>query len=337
MENYLEYGNEGVDCNGKEWHRIELPPKYKDRTNQKFNNLTALFPVNVEGKKEVYWLCLCKCGNLTCVNIKGTTSNIKTCGCSKKRGRLVDLTGLRQGIMTVLEYDNDYYNEHPELITKPPRWKCKCDCGTIFSAKGEYIRKGSVKSCGCLNRERFANIRFEDLTGKKFGHYTVLGLSGEKHKNNSRLWLCKCDCGAIRKNTAYDLTHGKAQSCGCVKSRGEETIARILTENNINFQKEYSITTYNFKETGGHPRFDFAIFNNDNSLSYLIEFQGKQHYYDTDKDYGYYSKENLKILKQHDIEKVDYCKLHNIPLIIINYDQLNNLNLNMIYFPELIH
>lgn len=239
--------------------------------------------------------------------------------------------------MTVLEYDNDYYNEHPNVKYKPPRWKCKCDCGTIFSAKGENIRKGSVKSCGCLNRERFANIRFNDITGQRFGHYTVLGLSNKKYKNNVRLWTCQCDCGAIRENTAYDLTHGKAQSCGCVKSRGEESIAKILTENHINFQKEYTITTYNFKETGGHPRFDFAIFNNDNSLAYLIEFQGKQHYYDTNKDYGYYSKENLKILKQHDIEKVEYCKQHNIPLIIINYEQLNNLNLDVLYFPNLIH
>lgn len=32
------------------------------------------------------------------------------------------------------------------------RWKCKCDCGTVFETDGASIRAKRVKSCGCYSR-----------------------------------------------------------------------------------------------------------------------------------------------------------------------------------------
>jgi hypothetical protein len=37
---------------------------------------------------------------------------------------------------------------------KAPAWTCRCECGNIHIVKAEYLRSGSVKSCGCLNREK---------------------------------------------------------------------------------------------------------------------------------------------------------------------------------------
>lgn len=60
-------------------------------------------------------------------------------------------------------------------------------------------------------------------------------------------------------------------------SRGEIKIAEILEMNNIVFKEEYEFP--GLKSPNGRPlRFDFAIFDDDGNLDFLIEYQGKQHY-----------------------------------------------------------
>jgi len=60
-------------------------------------------------------------------------------------------------------------------------------------------------------------------------------------------------------------------------SRAEVKIKEILQMNDINFSQEYVIP--GLCASSGRPlRFDFAIFDDDNNLVALIEYQGKQHY-----------------------------------------------------------
>ena len=66
---------------------------------------------------------------------------------------------------------------------------------------------------------------FEDLTGRQFGHLTVMGI-GEPYKNQKgkeRLrWHCKCDCGKELDVFTYMLNSGKTTSCGCYTIRSNE-------------------------------------------------------------------------------------------------------------------
>lgn len=54
-----------------------------------------------------------------------------------------------------------------------------------------------------------------DLSGKKFGLWTVLSFYG-RHTNKAA-WLCKCDCplGTVRPVRADQLRDGNSRSCGC--------------------------------------------------------------------------------------------------------------------------
>lgn len=52
---------------------------------------------------------------------------------------------------------------------------------------------------------------FNDLEGRRFGKYLVLGLVGRKPTK----WLCRCDCGNERSVKPQSLLEGQAQSCGC--------------------------------------------------------------------------------------------------------------------------
>ena len=125
------------------------------------------------------------------------------------------------------------------------------------------------------------------------------------------LWKCLCkNCGNIFIARGSHIRDGKINSCGCIHSRNEQIITQLLLNNNIEFATQYTFP--DLKDI--RPlRFDFAIFNQ-GKLSHLIEYNGKQHY---EKPEGSWS-EGFEILQKHDKMKQDYCKNHNIRLIILN-------------------
>lgn len=53
-----------------------------------------------------------------------------------------------------------------------------------------------------------------DITGKKFGKLTVLGVH-HLGKRNTRYWLCKCECGKETVQISANLKSGRIKSCGC--------------------------------------------------------------------------------------------------------------------------
>ena len=125
--------------------------------------------------------------------------------------------------------------------------------------------------------------KLKDLTQTPhFGYLTVI----ERAENIGRYvaWKCKCKCGKELVVWAKDLTSGNTKSCGCIKSHGEQQIAEILTENNVEFAREYTFKDF-VLENGGRPRFDFAIFN-EGKLSHLIEYDGIQHFEYTDSGWN---------------------------------------------------
>jgi len=60
---------------------------------------------------------------------------------------------------------------------------------------------------------------FVDLTGKRFGRWTVLHeVPKPEHVKTKQLvsyWLCRCDCGTTRAVISQSLRSGASQSCGC--------------------------------------------------------------------------------------------------------------------------
>lgn len=60
-------------------------------------------------------------------------------------------------------------------------------------------------------------MRFEDLTGRRFGRLTVIEIAPRNPSSPSTRWYCQCDCG--NKTIAYApmLKNGTKLSCGCLK------------------------------------------------------------------------------------------------------------------------
>jgi len=58
----------------------------------------------------------------------------------------IDLTGQKFGRLKVI-------GEEGRGKDGQIRWKCKCDCGKITVVQSHHLRRGNIKSCGCLNQE----------------------------------------------------------------------------------------------------------------------------------------------------------------------------------------
>lgn len=57
--------------------------------------------------------------------------------------------------------------------------------------------------------------KYKDLTGRKFGRLTVIGI--EETNTRKTYWLCRCDCGNFKKVRSDSLQSGSIRSCGCLK------------------------------------------------------------------------------------------------------------------------
>ena len=155
-----------------------------DLTGQKFGELTALY---IDPDNSDYWICQCSCGRVK--SIRGyelRKGRIKSCGtCSK----LIDLTNKKFGEWTALEYIGNR------------KWKCQCSCGKIGVVSSYELRSGKSTSCGHNTNG------FKDITGQKFGDWTVLKYLG------NQMWLCQCKCGELAEHKGSTLRLGRTHSC----------------------------------------------------------------------------------------------------------------------------
>ena len=109
-------------------------------------------------------------------------------------------------------------------------------------------------------------------------------------------------------------------------SRGEIKIHEILEKAGLNFKEEYSFAGLN--SPNRRPlRFDFAVFDDDGNIDFLIEYQGKQHYEASSK-YG--GKKGLYQQQFNDNKKRRFCALHDIKLLELPYTEENLISYDYI-------
>ncbi len=65
---------------------------------------------------------------------------------SRTPSNFKDISGMRFGRVSVIK-------RHGTSKEYSATWECLCSCGSIFIAKGNLLRRGGVRSCGCLREE----------------------------------------------------------------------------------------------------------------------------------------------------------------------------------------
>lgn len=277
----------------------------EDLTGRRYGSLTVL-ELSGERKKNgaVVWKCRCDCGQETFVS----SGNLKqgrtvSCGCVRRE----NLEGRRFGKLIVTGIGKQSGRGRGAF------WNCLCDCGTYCEVHAYKLKSGHTRSCGCSHREAIL-----DLTGQKFGKLTVLGDSGRRRDGSGgMIWKCLCSCGQEKEIRQDALVSGAAASCGCVKSRGNEKVARLLREAGLSYQPEYSPP-----DMKGKRRFDFAVWEA-GKLSYLIEYDGVLHFGYSDS--GWDTEARYQKMRVSDREKNAYCFQKGIPLIRVPYTRFSRL------------
>lgn len=295
-------------------HEDEIPVgRAKDLRGQVFGKWTVLYRTHNKNG-QVYWRVRCECG--TERSVYGQTllrGESRSCGCNTSafisKALKEDLVGQVFGKLTVIEED---------FSRKRTAFKCQCECGNITIVQAGNLKSGHTQSCGCLSVEKTRERNSAKLIGQKFGKLTVI--EEAYRKDYSVFWKCQCECGNITFTNSGHLISGHTQSCGCILSKGEENISKILRNNKIEFTSQKSFEQYyDFeKKEGARPfRFDFFVKN-----QYLIEFDGRQHFEAIDWFGG---EEQLLAQTRRDQYKNQWCKENNIPLIRIPYTKLDTL------------
>ena len=296
-------------------------PSRKDLVGQVFSHLKVieLDKEKTHEKKRTHWIVECDCG--TQFSVLGSNLGKNTTKC--KYCRAENIIGQKFNRLTVIERIIDK-NDHV-------KWKCQCDCGNIIEIRKDSLTSGHTKSCGCLQKEIVSTNNKISLIGQRFDKLIVVAESPRRDNDGGFFWYCDCDCGTKNHEVSGNhLKNKRVRSCGCIRSHGEEKISTILSQNNITFEKEYTVKEL-ILSTGGHPRFDFAIMEN-NKVQYFIEYHGEQHYQPRG---NIYTPEKVAIIQQRDKEKVEYCKENNIPLIIIPYTEYETLSIEDLILKEI--
>ena len=155
-----------------------------DLTGKKFGYLTVLELDKEKSTNIKYWKCQCECGTIKSIqggHLKDGSST--SCGCHRadkiniyNSNRLINLIGKKFGKLEVLSEDKSRTKQGKHY------WFCQCECGNIVSIKGDSLRDGHSKSCGCTKsygEEKIISI-LQELNINFITQKTFPGLVSEK-------------------------------------------------------------------------------------------------------------------------------------------------------------
>jgi len=113
------------------------------------------------------------------------------------------------------------------LLASSGRMRCSASPSKLRNKQyqASLTRAAPLFRCG-----RPAMNKLIDITGRRFGRWTVLALHPERYRRcdggTNILWLCRCDCGTERVVVGGSLRRGASTSCGCLQ---QEALAKQAT------------------------------------------------------------------------------------------------------------
>jgi hypothetical protein len=189
----------------------------------------------------------------------------------------------------------------------------------ICPEHGEFEQEANshLRGCGCSkcdldNRLGKLKMDTDDFTKKA---KTIHGdkYKYDKIKYNGCYDYVQIECtvhGWFKQIAAYHLNGNGCPICR--ESKGEKEIRKYLTENNIQFIRQYKFTDCKNKRV---LPFDFYL----PDYNTCIEFDGKQHF-EAVKRFG--GIKGFESTKENDKIKTQYCQNNKIKLLRISYKEI---------------
>lgn len=142
-------------------------------------------------------------------------------------GKLLDLTGQRFGKLTAIRFKGREGNK--------TMWECVCDCGGSCTIVANYLRTGSTKSCGCLQK---SGVNKLNITGEVYGQLTAISNTGKQNANGCYIWNFKCSCGNLLEREIGNL-RSRRHHARCDDCNSKATSERVSTHRTPKNDKVY--------------------------------------------------------------------------------------------------
>ena len=189
-------------------------------------------------------------------------------------------------------------------------------CGTVFyPTPNNLIRKSGCPICA---RKSYGKHKTHTPEEFKEMFYSVFPkdyeLISDYKLSTEKVIVKHLVCGNIYKVLPGNLIHKRSGCPFCMPiSKGELMVERLLKSKGVSFKQQYSFEDCVYKTK---LKFDFAIFDKNNNLKGLIEYDGEQHFKPKERFGG---KEEFIKTKERDHVKNEYCRNKNIKLLRIPY------------------
>lgn len=198
-------------------------------------------------------------------------------------------------------------NKIPVIITCPIHGDFKQKPNQHLSGQG-CPRCGRFRAQQKRTRPTSAFVEQANAVHRNYYEYSKANYSGAHTKVT-----ITCPKHGDFAQKPHDHLYGSGCS-KCGRSKGEQRIARVLEEMNIEFTEQYR----DKRCRGKLPLpFDFALLSSGELLG-LIEFHGIQHFESWRNDRRNI-REGLCERQMRDEVKSAFCQDHNLPLLVIPY------------------
>ncbi len=196
-------------------------------------------------------------------------------------------------------------------------------CNNIFEQRPSRHMKGFGCQI-CVNREittKNTKSVCEFTNNSKKVHGNKYNYDFVEYVNSSTKVKILCNnCNNIFEQIPHN--HTKGHGCSkCIESKGENRVAKYLTENNINFTPQKIFKTLRYKS---YLKPDFYL----EDFNLLIEYDGEFHFKALIGLTHEIKQKNLEVQQQRDKIKNEWAKANNIPLLRIpywDYDRIEEL------------
>ena len=205
----------------------------------------------------------------------------------------------------------NYVNSKTKILMK------HCSCGNEYLVRPADILSG-YRCPKCFGTPKKTTEQFKkevfDLVGDE---YKVLG---EYQASKTKIEMQHSKCKTIFKVPPSEFLYQESRCPYCRESKGERRIQDYFNKNDITYVRQYKDS--NCRNKRALP-FDFAVYDQNNNLKFLIEYQGKQHFVNE----GHFYKSNEEFIDRIllDCSKQAFCEFEYIDLLQINYKDFDNL------------
>ena len=290
---------------------------FKEKSNLKHNffyNYDLITEVN--SKSKVTIICP-KHGSFK----QSTSNHINGDGCPLCGGSMKSTSSQfieRSNIIHKNKFDyslTNYINNKTKVVIICPK-----------HGKFEQYPSNHLKGIGCMEcsgKRKLTNKEF--IEKSNIIHKNKFDYSLTNYINNkSKVTIICPKHGKFEQIANYHLSgHGCLR---CPSSKMEEYVNSFLESKKLNYKRQHSFPDLKDK---GLLKFDFAIFDSENNLNFLLEYNGIQHY-KWESQFGM-KMESFINSKRRDDLKLKYCLDKKINLFIIKYDEKIDVRLNEIF------